>query len=155
MDASLNIFKFGDVIIDFANAFPKVNGVVMVHKTEWLELVRIAVRYVGYKFDHITHPVPAIIVNWNQCSKHTLRRWMIRIFRDISLLPPEIVRMCRLDIGGFVVEKPNDKKVYRPCRLELKAENYHQVAFCFENDVPNVVERFMNTNFINKMILIN
>lgn len=150
-----NVFTFGSEVIDFTTAFPRLNGEYVLRKQDWLNLIRIALRSVNYKFDLLSHPVPAIITNWSYIDKKTCRKWMIQVFRDITNFPPELIRLMRLDIGGFHIQLKNETKLHRPCRLEMRADGFRESAFCFLEDASNIVERFLNTNHTNKIIVVN
>lgn len=148
------IFNVGLHQINFSQAFPLFDGKCLKRKDEWLRMIKWCLKQLGYSFDHISRPIPALMVNWMCIDRKFLRKWMIKVLEQMETIDDGILRLCYLDLNGFSFKAP-DGSSHSVVRLILQADGYRQEVCTTICLASKICERFMNTNFRNKIIVIN
>lgn len=148
------IYNIGLHQIDFTQAFPLFDGKCLKKKDEWLRMLKWCLKECGYTFDFISRPVPPIMINWLYMDRKYLRKFLIRVLEQLDSIDSGILRLLILDIDGFCLRAPNGSS-HKVVRLILTADGYRQELVTTVCLASKVCERFMNTAYKNKQILIN
>lgn len=148
------IYNFGSHTIDFSKFHPVFDGKSLCTRISWFHLTRWVLDYIGYTFEPFSRPVCPIMTNWNDLSHKFLRSWMIQVFDQISSIDWNILRILPLRVDGFSFKDSNDH-YHKVVRLSLKSDDFNQDC-CTTIDLSvSIIQRFLNSPYRNKMIIVN
>lgn len=141
-------------VYDFSNTYPKFDGKTIAKKERLVAMFKYLLEQIGYRFEPITRPMPAILMNWQFIDRKFLCNWMNTCCQQLVTIPAELIRLSYLDIDGFCLRYKNGHSS-RIVSLRLTADGYdYQTTTTIELSTK-IVQRFMSVNFKNKIIIIN
>lgn len=148
------IYKLGSHTIDFSKSHPAFDGKSLGTRDSWFHLIRWTLDYIGYTFEPFIRPVCPILTNWNDLSRQFLRSWMIMVLDQITTIDWNILRILPLRSDGFSYED-SAGHYHKVVRLTLKSDDFNQdCCTTIDLSVP-IIQRFLNSPYRNKMIIVN
>lgn len=155
MKNSEYIFNIGNLVVDFSNALPVVDGQCMKKKQDWYNLLCLALESIGYHFHPISHPFPSIMRNWHDLDRKFLRKWLFTVLSQIATLPPHVLCKCRLGVGGFTMADGRGVSC-APVRITLKADGYSRTCYALSTELCPIIDKFIKSEALtHKIIIIN
>lgn len=149
-----DIYNIANHTIDFRNTYPKVDGVLLGKKELLVNFFFKLLHEVGYSFEPVLRPLPAMLMNWRNIDYRYMRKWIVLCLKQLVVTPPEIFPYCVLDLDGFSLYDKRTERYFRLVHLKLSADNYSYDATVSFDNVASIVNRFMCSEYTNKICVI-
>lgn len=149
-----DIYYIADHTIDFTNNYAKVDGVLLGKKELLVNFFMSLLTEVGYSFEPVVRPLPAILRNWRSIDYRYIRKWIILCLKQLVVTPKELYLYCVLDLDGFSLYDKRSEKFYRLVHIKLSADGYKYDATVTFDNVASIINRFFASDMSNKFCLI-
>lgn len=146
-------FRISECDYDFSGDLPRVNGELLRSNTSIAANIISLLESVGYKFG-TTHPLPAIIKNYNSVNRKDLVYLFYVLCNQIDTFPKSVYDFLTVTAHGFSISFYDDVYPERICKCVFKLDNKETVRYLTLSEVPTAVKRFLCSIGFKKSVII-